>query len=170
VLDWWNKRWIQETVDALLDRLVDEVAVDLNTELCARLPMATVTRAMGLEGEDVIEFRYQLDRATFGAAQLPPEESAASRAWVCRQFDAGLIDTAGRCGLLVGRPSQGAADPGPIVCSCFAVGRNQILAAFAGGAANVDGIGAATAAGTNCGSCRAEIQGLIDHVTVQAAE
>jgi cytochrome P450 len=82
VLDWWNKRWIQETVDALLDRLLDEEAVDLNTELCARLPMATVTRAMGLEGEDVIEFRYQLDRATFGAAHLPPEESAASRAWV----------------------------------------------------------------------------------------
>jgi cytochrome P450 len=82
VLDWWNKRWIQETVDALLDRLLDEKAVDLNTELCARLPMATVTRAIGLEGEDVIEFRYQLDRATFGAARLPPEEAAASRAWV----------------------------------------------------------------------------------------
>jgi cytochrome P450 len=23
VLDWWNKRWIEETVDALLDRLLD---------------------------------------------------------------------------------------------------------------------------------------------------
>jgi cytochrome P450 len=41
-----------------------------------------VTRAIGLEGEDVIEFRYQLDRATFGAHKLPPEEAAASRAWV----------------------------------------------------------------------------------------
>lgn len=82
VLDWWNKRWIQETVDALLDRIVDEDAVDLNSELCALLPMATVTRAIGLEGEDVIEFRYQLNRATFGAAHLPPEESAKARAWV----------------------------------------------------------------------------------------
>lgn len=82
VLDWWNKRWIEETVDALLDRLLDEDAVDLNFELCARLPMATVTRAIGLEGEDVIEFRYQLDRATFGAAKLRPEEAAESRAWV----------------------------------------------------------------------------------------
>jgi cytochrome P450 len=84
VLDWWNKRWIEETVDALLDRLLDEDAVDLNFELCARLPMATVTRAIGLEGEDVIEFRYQLDRATFGAAKLKPEEAAESRAWVDR--------------------------------------------------------------------------------------
>ncbi len=82
VIDWWNKRWIEETVDALLDRLVDQETTDLNFELCARLPMATVTRAIGLEGENVIEFRYQLERATFGAAALPPEESAASRAWV----------------------------------------------------------------------------------------
>ena len=84
VLDWWNKRWIEETVDALLDRLLDEDAVDLNTELCARLPMATVTRAIGLEGENVIEFRYQLTRATFGAARLKPEEAAESRAIVDR--------------------------------------------------------------------------------------
>jgi cytochrome P450 len=82
VIDWWNKRWIEETVDALLDRLLGEETTDLNFELCARLPMATVTRAIGLEGENVIEFRYQLERATFGAAKLPPEESAASRAWV----------------------------------------------------------------------------------------
>lgn len=82
VLDWWNKRWIQETVDVLLDRLLEEDAVDLNFELCARLPMATVTRAIGLEGEDVIEFRYQLDRGTFGAHKLKPEESAEARAFV----------------------------------------------------------------------------------------
>ena len=82
VLSWWNKRWVQETADALLDRLLDEDAVDLNFELCARMPMATITRAVGLEGEDVLEFRYQLDRGTFGASRLKPEESAESRAWV----------------------------------------------------------------------------------------
>ncbi len=82
VVGWWNKRWVQETADALLDRLLDEDAVDLNFELCARMPMATITRAIGLEGENVLEFRYQLDRGTFGAYKLKPEESAASRAWV----------------------------------------------------------------------------------------
>ena len=60
VLDWWNKRWVQETADVLLDRLLDEDAVDLNFELCARMPMATITRAIGLEGEDVLEFRFSL--------------------------------------------------------------------------------------------------------------
>lgn len=82
VLSWWNKRWIQETVDALLDRLLEEKAVDLNTELCARLPMATVTRAIGLEGADALTFRYHLTRSTFGARNLPPDEAAASRAIV----------------------------------------------------------------------------------------
>lgn len=82
VLDWWNKRWVQDTADALLDRLLDEDAVDLNFELCARMPMATITRAIGLEGSDVLEFRYQLDRGTFGAHKLKPEESAEARAWV----------------------------------------------------------------------------------------
>ena len=82
VLSWWNKRWVQETADALLDRLLDADAVDLNFELCARMPMATITRAIGLEGEDVLEFRYQLDRGTFGAHKLKPEESAEARAWV----------------------------------------------------------------------------------------
>jgi cytochrome P450 len=82
VLDWWNRRWVQETADALLDRLLDKDAVDLNFELCARMPMATITRAVGLEGENVIEFRYQLDRGTFGAHKLTPQEGAEARAWV----------------------------------------------------------------------------------------
>jgi cytochrome P450 len=79
VLSWWNQRWIQETVDALLDRLLGQDVVDLNTELCARLPMATVTRAVGLEGTDALTFRYHLARSTFLAQNLPPEEAAESR-------------------------------------------------------------------------------------------
>jgi cytochrome P450 len=82
VLNWWNKRWVEETVDVLLDQLLDVETIDLNTQLCARLPMATITRAIGLEGENVIEFRYQLERGTFGGARLKPEESAEARAWV----------------------------------------------------------------------------------------
>jgi assimilatory nitrate reductase catalytic subunit len=144
---------------------------------------AFARRLFGLgEGEDVELLAYgDADKgshrfAAFAGARplgllyVAAEPVAASRAWVCRQFDTAAVENADRCGLLVGRPSEGSADPGPIVCSCFAVGRNAILAALAAGAAGVEGVGKATAAGTNCGSCRAEIQGLIDHVTVQAAE
>src|SRR5262249_6490993 len=82
VIDWWNARWIQETVDALLDRIKDRDAVDLNSELCARLPMATVTRRFGLAGADALTFRYHLGRSTFGARNLASEEVAESRNYV----------------------------------------------------------------------------------------
>jgi assimilatory nitrate reductase catalytic subunit len=127
--------------------------------------------AYGDRDKGVHRFAAFTDGRPLGVLYVAPEPVAASRAWVCRQFDAGQLDCATRRLLLAGRAGQGAADPGPIVCSCFAVGRNQILAVLGEGkAATLDDVGRATAAGSNCGSCRAEIQGLIDHVTVQAAE
>jgi assimilatory nitrate reductase catalytic subunit len=63
--------------------------------------------------------------------------------------------------LLAGRPSKGQADHGAIVCSCFGVGASQIAAAVRDGCATVEAIGAALQAGTNCGSCRAEISTII---------
>jgi assimilatory nitrate reductase catalytic subunit len=68
------------------------------------------------------------------------------------------------------RAGAGRSDRGAIICACFGVGRNDILAAIQAGADNVAAVGAATQAGTNCGSCRAEIGGLFDAITVQAAE
>ncbi|WP_419738752.1 (2Fe-2S)-binding protein [Ruegeria sp.] len=53
-------------------------------------------------------------------------------------------------------------DGGPIVCSCFGVGLNTIVRAI--GTQNigdVDEIGRLLQAGTNCGSCRPELSGLL---------
>lgn len=61
-------------------------------------------------------------------------------------------------------------DKGAIVCSCFSVGRNEIAGAVRGGCRTVAAIGEALKAGTNCGSCRAEIRGIVDANLVQAAE
>ncbi len=63
-----------------------------------------------------------------------------------------------RLALLAGRNLDDAADPGPTVCACFGVGLNAIRAAFAGGAATPEDIGAQLKAGTNCGSCLPEIR------------
>jgi cytochrome P450 len=86
VLNWWNKRWIVETVDTLLDRLVGKDVVDLNSALCAQLPMATITHAVGLDEVDALTFRYHLYRATFGARDLPAEEAAEARTLVDRML------------------------------------------------------------------------------------
>ncbi len=61
-------------------------------------------------------------------------------------------------------------DPGATVCSCNGIGVNQIIAAIRNGCHSVEAVGKATSAGTNCGSCRAEIRGIIDGCVAAAAE
>ena len=63
---------------------------------------------------------------------------------------------------LAGRPGADRPDPGATVCSCYTVGVNTLRAAVAGGADTVEKLGRATCAGTNCGSCKPELQALID--------
>ena len=65
-----------------------------------------------------------------------------------------------RAELLAARPADGKM-PEPPVCVCHAVGANQIRHAIAAGNGDLDAIGRATRAGTNCGSCRPEIRALL---------
>jgi assimilatory nitrate reductase catalytic subunit len=50
------------------------------------------------------------------------------------------------------------------------VGASQIAEAVLAGCHTVAAVGMALQAGTNCGSCRAEIKGIIDAYRLQAAE
>jgi len=52
-------------------------------------------------------------------------------------------------------------DHGEEICACFSVSSSAIDAAIADGALSLEAIGAATRAGTNCGSCRPEIRTLL---------
>ncbi len=70
---------------------------------------------------------------------------------------------------LAGRPSADQPDPGITVCACYNVGRNTLLDAIAAGATSVDQLGAATCAGTNCGSCKPELKALIAQVSLPVA-
>ena len=63
---------------------------------------------------------------------------------------------------LTGQPPADRPDPGPLVCSCFNVGLNTIVAAIeTQGLLSVEQIGAALEAGTNCGSCRPELAAIL---------
>jgi assimilatory nitrate reductase catalytic subunit len=63
--------------------------------------------------------------------------------------------------LLAGRPAAPIPDRGPIVCVCFDVGLTTIVDAIASQAlTNVEAVGKAVNAGTNCGSCRPAISRL----------
>jgi assimilatory nitrate reductase catalytic subunit len=92
------------------------------------------------------------------AIYLTRTGSLPDRDWIVAQLsqcEASPIE------LLAGRPAKPAPDRGPIVCVCFDVGAKIITAAALGGAATVEAIGQATCAGTNCGSCRPAIAGLL---------
>jgi assimilatory nitrate reductase catalytic subunit len=82
--------------------------------------------------------------------------------WIETQFGLNDLPPASRKALLSGRSPDGLADAGPTVCACFAVGLNTIRAAIVAGACDVDAVGLALKAGTNCGSCRPEIKKLIE--------
>jgi assimilatory nitrate reductase catalytic subunit len=109
------------------------------------------------------------DRLT-GALFLAPEPVVVSRNWAVDQLNTEFAQHAARFAVLAGRAGRGTVDRGATVCSCFGVGANQIAGAVAAGCITVERIGQALQAGTNCGSCRAEIKGIIDARLLQAAE
>lgn len=66
--------------------------------------------------------------------------------------------------LLSGKSTDGLPDAGPVICACFGVGLNVIRQALtSGNAGNVEEIGKALRAGTNCGSCLPELKRIVGH-------
>jgi assimilatory nitrate reductase catalytic subunit len=105
-----------------------------------------------------------------GALYLSPAPVAVSRGWAAEQLNVDHTDRRGRLAVVAGRPGGNHIDRGAIVCSCFNVGANQIAEAVRRGCASVEAIGVALHAGTNCGSCRAEIRTIVEAQGLQAAE
>ncbi|CCM76381.1 nitrate reductase [Rhizobium mesoamericanum] len=101
---------------------------------------------------------------------LACEPVAVARNWAISQLTAEHTNLRRRFALVAGRPGADKPDPGATVCSCFGVGANQIVAAVRGGCHSVEAVGKELNAGTNCGSCRAEIRGIVDGCLAAAAE
>jgi assimilatory nitrate reductase catalytic subunit len=99
---------------------------------------------------------------------IAPTADLPARSWLASLFEAGVLSTAQRMGLLAGRSPEPVVDAGPTVCSCFGVGRNTICAAIkAHGLTDVAGVTACVKAGGNCGSCVPEIRQLLVQVAVE---
>jgi assimilatory nitrate reductase catalytic subunit len=99
------------------------------------------------------------DGALAAALFLTRTGQLPARDWVAGQL--GLPDAA-PTELLAARPSTPAPDRGAMVCVCHGVGEKDIATAARAGACTVAIMGEATAAGTNCGSCRPAIARLIE--------
>jgi assimilatory nitrate reductase catalytic subunit len=147
--------------------LADLAAAPDGSALVERLWPGTAARAEVLAYHDSArgEARLAVFEGDILAAALfvAPQPVICARAFIAEQIGQRFEDAASRYRVLAGRPGGEVRDTGPIVCACFEVGRNQILDAVRSGrAATVEAVGRVTRAGTNCGSCRAEIGGLID--------
>lgn len=110
------------------------------------------------------------DTALLAALYIAPQPVELSRQWACEQLSKSHDDLAARAMLAAGRPGQDQPDRGAIVCSCMGVGVNDILRQIERGCTTVDAIGKSTTAGTNCGSCKSEISGIINEYFVDAAQ
>ena len=64
---------------------------------------------------------------------------------------------------LAGHACGDTPDPGPVVCSCYAVGLNTIKRAITEeGLQSIDQIGGCLSAGTSCGSCKSELASILN--------
>jgi assimilatory nitrate reductase catalytic subunit len=92
---------------------------------------------------------------------ISPRPDLPSRAWLSALFARDRLSDAERASLLTGQPA-GAPDVGPVVCSCFGVGRKTICAAIQKFRLTTpQQIGHRLRAGTNCGSCLPELKTIL---------
>ncbi|WP_111415086.1 nitrate reductase [Billgrantia lactosivorans] len=100
----------------------------------------------------------------------PPRE-LPNLAWLAERFGEAArsegVTAAQRRRLLAGC-DDGAANQGPVVCSCHQVGQRAILGAIREGDDSVEALGARLACGTQCGSCIPELKSLIEEEKAHA--
>jgi len=97
------------------------------------------------------------DRKLVGAILVGDTEAAAT---LVQHFDRGDLLPQNPLELLA--PSAAPVDPARrTVCNCHRVTQADVTCAIAEGAASVEAIGAATKAGTGCGSCKTELAQLL---------
>ena len=133
------------------DELGISIALDDADWIDYRDPSAGVYRAAWIV-EDRIE----------ACVFISPTPDLPARSWLASVFAKEELGEQDRQALLLGEAPDPSADVGPIVCSCFGVGKNVIKRAIAEqGCKSAADIGGCLKAGTNCGSCVPELEAIL---------
>ncbi|NNH01114.1 nitrate reductase [Acinetobacter sp. ANC 5414] len=102
---------------------------------------------------------------------IAPKALLPDRDWVASLFKRERLSAMHRKALLAGQPMSMANNEGPLVCSCFKVGKNRIIDAIkTQNITDEKQVTACLKAGGNCGSCLPEIRGLIKTCQMEAVE
>ena len=142
--------------DALRKALTKDLAGELVTY---EDPATGAWRQAWLENGRLLAVLYMTT-----SGRLPPRD------WLAELFAERALSAEARSTLLFGRPPGAPVDRGAMVCACLKVGARMVNAAIAAGADTPDIVGAATGAGTNCGSCRPEIARMIKALAINPKE
>jgi assimilatory nitrate reductase catalytic subunit len=93
---------------------------------------------------------------------IAPKALLPDRDWVASLFKRDRLSAMHRKALLAGQAMSMGNSDGPLVCSCFKVGKNRIIQTIKENNINHEKqVTACLKAGGNCGSCLPEIRGLI---------
>ncbi|OTG64137.1 nitrate reductase [Acinetobacter sp. ANC 3903] len=102
---------------------------------------------------------------------IAPKALLPDRDWVASLFKRERLSAMHRKALLAGQPMSMANNEGPLVCSCFKVGKNRIIDTIkTKNITDEKQVTACLKAGGNCGSCLPEIRGLIKACQMEAVE
>lgn len=55
--EWWIQRWIAQITDDAVSSFEGAGRAELNSELCSRIPLHTITSSFGLTAEEALDFR-----------------------------------------------------------------------------------------------------------------
>ena len=147
-------------IPSLTDFAYDILGVTANTQSLQYTDSVTGSQRMAAFRNDALSCAIYLSRSPL----------TVSRNWATQQLLTVYKTGIEKQRLLAGRPGTDMPDHGAIICSCFSIGKNQITKAASEGCASVDAIGNRLKAGTNCGSCRIEIQKLLSAKVPEPAE
>ncbi len=69
---WWIGKWIEQTVEALIDVIAADGRAELNVDFCAAIPVLTITGSFGVSVEDALQVRADLTNPMALVAHLAP--------------------------------------------------------------------------------------------------
>ncbi len=99
---------------------------------------------------------------------IAPDPQLPSRSWLAELIVKTSVSPDERMNLLAGSAPRSQVETGPAVCACFGVDANTIRRTIRDKRlTNVEAIGQACQAGSNCGSCKPALKVLLDEVNVK---
>ncbi len=73
-MGWWRTKTIDGIVEKLIARMAMHDRAELNLDFCARVPVYTITTAIGLDGDEALRFRHAYLNSTSASRKVTMED------------------------------------------------------------------------------------------------